>query len=88
MFGCWHRNLSRPFTRSGWTYEVCLNCENKLAHDGAEIACLFSRRKSPDRSDVDFADKLLSAMSYQRGGTWRNQTATPRQSDQRRVNAR
>jgi hypothetical protein len=26
LFGCWHCNLSRPFTLSGWTYEVCLNC--------------------------------------------------------------
>ena len=31
LFGCWHRNLSRPFTLSGWTYEVCLNCGKKLA---------------------------------------------------------
>jgi hypothetical protein len=39
LFGCWHQNLSRPFTQSGWTY----------------------------RSEVDFADKLLSAMRYQFG---------------------
>ena len=31
LFGCWHRNLSRQFTLSGWTYEVCLNCGKKLA---------------------------------------------------------
>src|SRR3954453_11943074 len=23
FFGCWHRNRSRPFTLSGWTYVVC-----------------------------------------------------------------
>lgn len=39
MFGCWHRNLSRPFTLSGWTYEVCLNCGRKFAYDRAEIGC-------------------------------------------------
>lgn len=32
-FGCWHRNLSRPFTLSGWAYEVCLNCGKKFAYD-------------------------------------------------------
>ncbi len=88
MFGCWHRNLRRPFTLSRWTYEVRLNCEKKLAHDRNEIACVLSRRRSPGRSEVDFADKLLSAMSYPLGGTWRNQTATPWRLYQRRVDAR
>jgi len=88
VFGCWHCNLSRPFTLSGWTHEVCLNCGKKLAHDRAEIACVLPCRKSPGRSEVDFAEKLLSAMSYQLGGTWRNHTAIPRQPDQHRVDAR
>ena len=68
LFGCWHRNLSRPFTLSGWTYEVCLNCGKKLAYDRADIGCVVARRKSPGRSEVDFADKLLSAMRFQLGG--------------------
>ena len=38
LFGCWHRKLSRPFTLSGWTYEVCLNCGKKFAYTRAEIA--------------------------------------------------
>jgi hypothetical protein len=38
VFGCWHRNRSRPFTLSGWTYEVCLNCGKKFAYDRAEIS--------------------------------------------------
>jgi len=38
IFGYWHRNLSRPFTLSGWTYEVCLNCGRKFAYDRAEIS--------------------------------------------------
>jgi hypothetical protein len=68
LFGCWHRNLSRPFTLSGWTYEVCLNCGKKMAYDRAEIGCVVVRRKSDGRGEVDFADKLLSAMLYQFGG--------------------
>ena len=26
IFVCWHRRLSRPFTREGETYRVCLRC--------------------------------------------------------------
>ena len=26
IFGCWHRNLSRPFTHGKKSYRVCLNC--------------------------------------------------------------
>jgi hypothetical protein len=73
LFGCWHRDLSRPFTLSGWTYEVCLNCGKKLAYDRADIGCVVvARRTTPGRSEVDFADKLLSAMRYQFGATRRN----------------
>ena len=39
LFGWWRRNLSRPFTLSGWTYEVCLNCGKKFAYDRADIGC-------------------------------------------------
>jgi hypothetical protein len=39
LFGCWHRKLSRPFTLSGWTYEVCLNCGKKFAYNRADIGC-------------------------------------------------
>ena len=68
LFGCWHRNLSWPFTLSGWTYEVCLNCGKKLAYDRADVGWVVARRKIPGRSEVHFADKLLSAMRYQFGG--------------------
>jgi|ERR1700692_2965003 len=43
VFGCWHRDLSRPFTLSGWTYEVCLNCGKKFAYDRADIGCNAER---------------------------------------------
>lgn len=26
VFGCWHREMSRPFTNQGQTYRTCLNC--------------------------------------------------------------
>lgn len=26
IFVCWHRRMSRPFTRDGETYRVCLRC--------------------------------------------------------------
>ena len=40
----------------------------KLAYDRADIRCVVARRKAPARGEVDFADKLLSAMRYQFGG--------------------
>jgi len=39
VLGCWHRDRSRPFTLSGWTYEVCLDCGRKFAYDRAAIVC-------------------------------------------------
>jgi hypothetical protein len=26
FFGCWHREMSRPFSHQGQAYRVCLNC--------------------------------------------------------------
>lgn len=26
IFGCWHRNLTRPFTSGGEAYRACLHC--------------------------------------------------------------
>ncbi len=26
LFGCWQHELTRPFTRSGQTYRVCVKC--------------------------------------------------------------
>ncbi|MEW6126691.1 MAG: hypothetical protein AB1757_06595 [Acidobacteriota bacterium] len=26
IFGCWHKEMSRPFTIEGETYRVCLHC--------------------------------------------------------------
>jgi len=51
LFGCWHRNVSRPFTLSGWTYEVCLNCGKKRAYDRADIGCVVAQTKNLGRSE-------------------------------------
>jgi len=32
ILGCWHFNTSRPFTISGYTYEVCLDCGKKFSY--------------------------------------------------------
>src|SRR5580658_3933229 len=32
IFGCRHRNMSRPFTCSRQTYEVCLDCGRHLPY--------------------------------------------------------
>ena len=26
VFGCWHKQMSRPFSSDGQTYRACLNC--------------------------------------------------------------
>jgi hypothetical protein len=26
VFGCWHRDMSRPFSEQGQTYKTCLSC--------------------------------------------------------------
>ncbi|HLA13206.1 MAG TPA: hypothetical protein VJ023_21675 [Pyrinomonadaceae bacterium] len=33
VFGCWHRELSRPFTRHGQTYRTCVNCGARRRFD-------------------------------------------------------
>lgn len=32
ILGCWHFKTSRPFTLSGHTYEVCLDCGKELSY--------------------------------------------------------
>jgi hypothetical protein len=51
LFGWWRRNLSRPFTLSGWTYEVCLSCGKKIAYDRADIASVVAQRRNLGRSE-------------------------------------
>lgn len=52
LFGCWHRKLSRPFTLSGRTYEVCLNCGTEFAYVRVDFGCSLRRRKE-EKSGLD-----------------------------------
>ena len=45
LFGCWHRNLSRPFTLSGRTYEVCLSCGKEFAYARVDLAAASQSEK-------------------------------------------
>jgi len=33
LFGCWHKDLSRPFTDSKSSYRVCTNCGARKMFD-------------------------------------------------------
>jgi len=33
VFGCAHRNMSRPFSRHGETYRVCIGCGGRRQFD-------------------------------------------------------
>lgn len=55
FLGCWHRKLSRPFTLSGWTYEVCLVCGRKFAYNRAEIGGGVPQRENIGHSKFTHA---------------------------------
>lgn len=33
LFGCWHKQLSRPFTNKSGSYRACLNCGARKQFD-------------------------------------------------------
>ena len=37
LFGCMHRDLTRPFTLDGETYKVCLSCGAHIAYSTADM---------------------------------------------------
>jgi hypothetical protein len=47
LFGCWHRNVSRPFTISGRTYEVCLDCGKQFAYARVDFQHSALARRNP-----------------------------------------
>ena len=51
IFGCRHRNLSRPFTCSGRTYEVCVDCGKQLPYS-LETMCLYKAKPKDERIDT------------------------------------
>ena len=56
LFGGWHRKLSRPFTLSGRTYEVCLSCGKEFAYVRVDFGRTCPKQKEEtiglDRQDV------------------------------------
>jgi hypothetical protein len=37
LFGCWHENISRPFTHGNSTYRSCLTCGARTTFDPAKL---------------------------------------------------
>ncbi len=37
LFGCWHKNLSRPFTNKNASYRACLNCGARKKFDAKTL---------------------------------------------------
>jgi len=57
LFGCQHKEMSRPFSRQGETYRVCINCgarrsfdENTWISTGRHY---FKPARTSDLSDID-----------------------------------
>jgi hypothetical protein len=69
LFGCWHRKLSRPFTLSGKTYEVCLSCGREFAYVRVDFGRSFPKRKV-EEIELDKHD-ALNALLASDDDTWR-----------------
>lgn len=37
LFGCWHKNLSRPFTNKRTSYRACLQCGARKKFDAKTL---------------------------------------------------
>ena len=37
IFGCWHKELSRPFTNQNQSYRVCLSCGARKHFDAENL---------------------------------------------------
>ena len=37
LFGCWHKQLSRPFTRNEISYRACLDCGARKRFDAKTL---------------------------------------------------
>ena len=48
IWTCWHRHMSRPFTRDGETYRVCLRCgvQRRFDLDAWKTKGAYYREKS------------------------------------------
>jgi hypothetical protein len=54
IFSCWHRRMSRPFTRDGLTYRVCLRCgvQRRFDLDQWTTKGHYYREKAVTQTDI------------------------------------
>lgn len=59
LFGCRHREMSRPFSRHGETYRVCIGCGARRRFDEATWnssgSYYFKPARTSDLQDVDMS---------------------------------
>ena len=59
FFGCPHKEMSRPFSRQGETYRVCINCGARRNFDGntwnSSGPYYFKPARSADLQDIDMS---------------------------------
>ena len=55
VFGCWHREISLPFTRGNETYRTCVNCGARRRFDLERWAMVGGFYHSQSRSDLSIA---------------------------------
>jgi hypothetical protein len=57
FFGCPHKEMSRPFSRQGETYRVCINCGARRSFDdttwNSSGPYYFKPARSADLQDID-----------------------------------
>ncbi len=57
IFGCQHKQMSRPFSRQGETYRVCINCGARRTFDAttwkSSARPYFKPARLSDLQDVD-----------------------------------
>ncbi len=47
LFGCWHDNLSRPFTQGKTSYRACLHCGARKQFNAETLVTFGSFHASP-----------------------------------------
>jgi hypothetical protein len=57
LFGCQHREMSRPFSRHGETYRVCISCGARRGFDektwNSSGSYYFKPARTSDLLDID-----------------------------------
>jgi hypothetical protein len=57
VFGCQHREMSRPFSRHGETYRVCISCGARRGFDektwNSSGSYYFKPARTSDLQDID-----------------------------------